>query len=301
MGTMIDLTGQRYGRLVVIRKSDQVSNGGGTMWECKCDCGNTVVVRSNDLRTGNTKSCGCFKEESRYGRRFVDLTGQRFGKLTVIGFHSMDKRNHALWNCVCDCGNNFIARSYGLRNGDIKSCGCLHRRGHTIDNISRTSLYSRWRDMIARCYNPKTRAYADYGARGIYVCDEWKDDVEVFYNWALENGYSPELSIDRIDNDGPYAPWNCRWVDTNTQANNKRNNISVKVGNSKVSLQDFLNVRQIKPHIYGHLRAKLGHNGAVHSILNPDLGLYVKEGIYYDKDGYTVLIPKRVYRGKNLL
>lgn len=300
MGKIIDLTGKRYGMLVVLEYAGKYKSG-GTLWKCKCDCGNTVVVRSNDLRTGNTKSCGCFKESSRFGRQFIDLTGQRFGKLTVIRFYSMDKHNHALWECKCDCGNIFIARSYGLRNGDVKSCGCIVRRGHTIPKISKSPIYRRWKNMIERCYNPKVDSYPLYGGRGITVCDEWKDDVEEFYRWAIDNGFSPELSIDRIDNDGPYAPWNCRWVDDFTQARNKRNSVTIKVNGEHMTLSEFLAARSMARWQYQALRSKMDLNGVIHSILNPELGLYQKEGIYYDKEGFMVLVPRRVYIGKKLM
>lgn len=90
-------------------------------------------------------------------------------------------------------------------------------------------LKEKLRDMIRRCENPHRRSYKDYGARGIYVCDEWKTDRNAFVKWSLANGYEPGLSIDRIDNNGPYAPWNCRYVNTKAQQNNKTTNVKFTV------------------------------------------------------------------------
>ena len=124
------------------------------------------------------------------------------------------------------CGTEFKTQTYKVKSGHTKSCGCYHKRRvsetHKTHGLIRTKLYNTWSKLKDRVLNPKHKAYQDYGGRGISVCGEWKDDFMSFYNWAMENGYSDELSIDRIDNDGDYCPENCRWTTKTIQSRNQR-------------------------------------------------------------------------------
>lgn len=156
-----------------------------------------------------------------------DLTGMKFGRLTVIS-RAPNKKNHTKWNCICECGNSAIVDAYALTKGLTRSCGCLASETAakllSTHGYSKTKLYSVYKAMRARCENPNTKHYEDYGGRGIFVCNEWKSNRVSFFKWAEENGYHEGLSIDRIDVDGNYEPSNCRWITMQEQQLNKRTN-----------------------------------------------------------------------------
>ena len=185
-----------------------------------------------------------------------DLTGERFGRLTVIGLHQTETRK-TYWECQCDCGNKKVVRSDSLQCGAIRSCGCLKKEQDKQNlwsseakkkylanggKFSGTRLYEIWKGMKSRCYYEKDSRYSRYGGRGIAMCDEWRKDFLAFREWALNNGYSETLTIDRIDNDGNYCPENCRWATIKEQCRNRSSNIKIKIGSEEKTFTEWCEI-----------------------------------------------------------
>lgn len=179
-----------------------------------------------------------------------DITGKKYGKLTVIEQSGKDKHNNILWKCQCECGNVTSVSGYRLRNGVVKSCGCFRKefpaKRFRRHGLRHHPLYVIWVDMRRRCETEKDCRYKDYGGRGISVCEEWHD-FQTFYNWAIKAGYKEELSIDRIDNDENYTPQNCRWATREEQANNKRNNRPICIDGETKNLFQWCRQYNINP------------------------------------------------------
>lgn len=156
-----------------------------------------------------------------------DLTGQQFSRWTVLIRADNDAQGQAQWHCVCQCGTKAVVRGRDLRKGKSRSCGCLQKdiaaQVKTTHGASNTRLHRIWCAMKQRCFDKTAQKYARYGGRGITVCKEWLSFC-VFEKWARQNGYTDNLSIDRINNDGNYSPQNCRWSTSKEQARNKSTN-----------------------------------------------------------------------------
>jgi hypothetical protein len=157
--------------------------------------------------------------------RLIDLTGKTFGQLTVIGRAETANALEARWHCTCTCGGSTTTTGSNLRRGRATTCGCLRdqllRERRTTHGAKGTPEYGIWCSMIQRCENPNDAAYPRYGGRGITVHPEWRADFAAFLR-DVGHRPSPELSLDRIDNDRGYEPGNVRWATAKQQANNRR-------------------------------------------------------------------------------
>lgn len=257
MGRLIDLTGKIFGRLTVLGRDTSRYDGRNVFWWCKCICGKTVSVRGQDLRSGNSKSCGCLNQEITSARNTNNLIGKKFSRLTVLRRADINgDGGKAKWICQCDCGNIVEVTGDHLVSGHTQSCGCLQKELASIANTKWASIDEHriseiFRGMKQRCCNPKDDDYPNYGGRGIYICDEWLSDREKFVRWSLENGYAPTLEIDRKNNDGPYAPWNCRWTTKPVQNNNKSSNRRIEIDGVTHTLAEWANLTEIN---YDHLQ-----------------------------------------------
>lgn len=165
--------------------------------------------------------------------KFKDLTGKRFGMLTVVK-RAENKtypcgKTMVSYLCKCDCGTEKIVLGCNLLSNHTKSCGCVQKQArkiaHTKHNKRNHRLYTTWTNIKQRCFNQKSNDFKNYGGRGITVCDEWANDFQAFYDWAISNGYADNLTIDRIDVNGNYEPSNCRWATMLEQRHNRRDTL----------------------------------------------------------------------------
>jgi len=176
-------------------------------------------------------------------RPLKDYAGERFGRLVAVRLVERDaKQNNHVWLFKCDCGKDKSARIKTVRGGHTASCGCLFSESlaarNTKHGLSRAALreYRSWKDMRARCNNPNDSDYANYGGRGISVCERW-DDFAAFY---ADLGARPtDHTLDRVDPNGNYEPQNCRWANAGVQANNKRSNRRITIGSETKTLQEW--------------------------------------------------------------
>lgn len=172
-------------------------------------------------------------------RKLIDLTGQKFGRLTVIE-RAKSKGKATCWLCRCDCGNEKTVRGSHLINKKIFSCGCLNREKATTHGMSNRKIYKWWAAIKTRCFNVHSASYSNYGGRGITMFPAWVNDFQAFYDYVSnlphfgENGYT----LDRINNDGNYEPDNVRWATAKEQARNTRKNVYVNFQGEKVTLAE---------------------------------------------------------------
>jgi len=228
-----------------------------------------------------------------------DLTGQKFGRLTVIRFSHMSEKSESYWICECDCGNKEVRPIKGkyLKNGGTKSCGCLSlentinlieksrntgKRGIRMSNNEypyKEKLKNVWGSMKERCYNPNSNSYKWYGEKGVKIYSEWLDrklGFFNFYNWAINNGYKEGLTIDRVDYDGNYEPSNCEWVTPIIQSNNTCRNIKINIRNKTQTLAEWAREYNLP---YRLVLNRYNHGVIGKDLIEPLLDIESKKGI----------------------
>jgi len=215
MGKFIDLTGSNFGRLTVVEQAESkiISGQRVYMWRCKCTCGNDIVVLGASLRRGGTRSCGCFQSEMKSKRSFIDMTGRKFGRLTVIeiqGFipRSGHGRGDSMWLCSCNCGNKLIVMGKSLRSGNTQSCGCLR-----LERLSEAVSKPNGEAGKNAVLNSSKQTAMKKG-RIWKLSDEFATELMLqncFYCGAVPQNKSRDFiynGLDRIDNSKGYTPEN---------------------------------------------------------------------------------------------
>ena len=262
----MDYSGFVYGDIQVIKRAEgdlercrevMLKKGRTTdpVYTCKCLlCGKIFNRNIYAIKGNKHKNCGCNTLQ-------YDLRDKRFGKL--IAKEPIGSNNHRelQWKCLCDCGNTHITTSNLLRKGittqcracSIKQIGEKNKKHEVVSK----RLYCCYTNIKTRCTNKKQDTYNRYINRGIDMCKEWKESYLSFQEWAIKNGYSDNLTIDRIDNNGNYEPNNCRWVDRKVQSNNRKTNKILEYKEEKDTLSNWSNRLKI-PYHYIQYRVKKG-------------------------------------------
>ena len=304
------------------------------MFLCKCHkCGETKTIRASTVLTNSIATCGCSMDEIYDSRIKRFNKGDRFGMLTATGSYKRVKTSSGYddikWEFKCDCGNTCYYTHSNLmtrvkRGKYVVSCGCLANKHHgdatRKHGLSDSKLYNAYCAMIARCYNPNNPNYPNYEKRGIIICEEWYDPNESrsdkrkngnqkfmnFVKWSYENGFydqpkgtprSKTLTIDRIDNDGPYAPWNCRWTTYDVQENNTSFNKHVRFDGKVYTYSQFRALLGMKSQsVLANAIKSDALDMHIWNMLHPDDKLHhVGHGVltkFKDKDGFYRMLPR---------
>lgn len=195
--------------------------------------------------------------------KFEDLSGTRFGKLTVLN-RVMDNERHTKWSCQCDCGKKTTVIADNLKKGVSRSCGCIRnelvrqrslKHGATINRIH-SREYRAWCGAKERCYNENSERYPIYGGRGIKICSEWKNNFSTFFK---DMGYCPEkLTLERIDVNGDYEPKNCKWASATAQQHNMRKNVWLTYNGITMIQADWARYLGVDIRLFGSWRKNIG-------------------------------------------
>lgn len=267
MSKVIDLTGNDYGLLKVISRAG-IDKGGNATWNCRCTCGNEKVIRGCDLKRGHVKSCGCLQYAVE------DLTGNEYGRLTVIERAPNTEDGETAWKCLCTCGETCTVTTHRLKHkhSPTRSCGCLMRENQFVKThgLTGTRIHNIWTGINQRCNNPNATGYERYGGKGITVCERWLifenfyEDVSKLEHFG-EKGYS----LDRINNNGDYEPSNVRWADKKTQQRNKTNNRLVEYQDKQIPVAEAAELSGINKRT---LLWRLNHGRQGEDLFKPPAG-----------------------------
>lgn len=205
-----------------------------------------------------------------------DLTGRKYPWFTVVSSSPVkNKYNKTLWLCWCKCGNTFKATTSAINSGNNTSCGCMKNKAHITHGKTKSPEYAIWQGMLQRCTNTNSTGYANYGARGIKVCDRW---LESFENFLADMGFRPSRkhSIERTDNDGDYCPENCKWALPIEQLNNRRNNVYYTYNGVKRTLSQLAREYNINR---ATLAVRLKRGATIEEAITKEVGRYKRQHI----------------------
>lgn len=219
------LVGRSFGEFTVLSELHVVEH---RRWDCVClcSCGERRTYHDSLLRTGKRTHCGHVEKPPRR-----DYTGYTLGKVTVCEY-----REHR-WRCTCVCGTEMLLRSWEVYQNEIRSCGCLRYASRVKHGLSRSSEYRAWRHMRDRCCNEDAYGYANYGGRGITICDRWLDFASFYADMGPKP--SPQHSLDRLDPNGNYEPSNCRWATREEQDNNRRDSLFLEFAGQRLTISQW--------------------------------------------------------------
>jgi hypothetical protein len=251
--------GDRFGKLAVVRRAG--NRGQHAFWECLCECesGKAIAVRGDHLRDGRTVSCGCARsdyQEARLLRVEKAISLKNFGKMFVLGTaREFMGRNQVHAVCVCRyCSGTSVQRASDVLRKNFRGCDCVFQEtlrdrmwkyGYPPPSgkirrripIEVVKMQAEWRSMISRCHDPKNRDYPGWGGRGIIVCERWRTSFRAYLD---DNGVKPlEKTLDRLDNNGPYSPENCKWSTGTQQTRNRRNTIFIEHQGDRITLSEL--------------------------------------------------------------
>lgn len=240
----VDLTGRRFGKLLVVGYSHREKSR--RMWKCLCECGVETLVKEVSLEFGCNKSCGC--------SQFPGVSiGEKYGSYLVLSEGQQnDATKRKMFLCRCDCGSEHLVSGTSLRTGRQPRC---FECAVTTHGLSKTPMYRLYTGIKARCYSPSEPAFKHYGGRGIAMCDRWLNSFE---NFLADMGERPSKkhSIDRIDVNGDYCPENCRWATAREQNRNKRNNVFIEFNGERLCISDWGVRLGITPCVIGQRLAR---------------------------------------------